>query len=295
MFKDGAPVILLEAKHWKQNLDNHDGQLLRYFHVCKAKFSILTNGIQYRFFTDLEQANKMDEVAFLEFDITSITDAQIEELKRFHKSYFDVPTILSNASGLKYTAALRAVLASEFKSPSEAFVRLFTKQVYTGAVTEKVVFQFTDLLRRSIQHMLSEMVSDRLKSALEKEENAVKSAATTASTDVEPVVAKDKLIETTPEEMEGFYIVKSMLRKYVDPNRIVYRDAQSYMAILLDDNNRKTVSRLYFNGSKKYVSTLDTAKNEVKHEVKDLDDIYKLEPLMKATVDTYLAMGGGEK
>ena len=237
----------------------------------------------------------MDEVAFLEFDITSITDAQIEELKRFHKSYFDVPTILSNASGLKYTAALRAVLASEFKSPSEAFVRLFTKQVYTGAVTEKVVFQFTDLLRRSIQHMLSEMVSDRLKSALEKEENAVKSAATTASTDVEPVVAKDKLIETTPEEMEGFYIVKSMLRKYVDPNRIVYRDAQSYMAILLDDNNRKTVSRLYFNGSKKYVSTLDTAKNEVKHEVKDLDDIYKLEPLMKATVDTYLAMGGGEK
>lgn len=60
VLRDGGPVILLEAKHWKQNLDNHDGQLLRYFHVCKAKFSILTNGIQYRFFTDLEQSNKMD-------------------------------------------------------------------------------------------------------------------------------------------------------------------------------------------------------------------------------------------
>lgn len=244
--------------------------------------------------TCTNQGKPTDEVPFLEFDITTITDSQAEELKRFHKSYFDVSSILANASGLKYTAALRALLTTEFKSPSEAFVRLFAKQVYSGPVTEKVIFQFTDLLRRSIQHMLSEMVSDRLKSALEQEEKSV--AKTEEPVQAEPVnVPKDKLIETTPEELEGFYIVKSILRKYVDPNRIVHRDAQSYMAILLDDNNRKTLARLYFNSSKKYISTFDATKSEVKTEIKDLDDIYKLEPVLKSTVETYLSMGGTEK
>lgn len=297
VFKDGAPVILLEAKHWKQKLDNHDGQLLRYYHVCKAKFSILTNGIEYRFFTDLEATNKMDTVPFLEFNITTITDGQTEELKRFHKSVFDVASILSNASGLKYTAALRNLLISEFKAPSEAFVRHFTKQVYSGMVTDKVVFQFTELLRRSMQLMLSEMVSDRLKSALDQEAKTaqVEVAAGAPSTMVVDDVPVKPVVETTPEEMEGFYIIKSMLRKYVDPNRIVFRDAQSYMAILLDDNNRKPIARLYFNGSKKYVATFDTAKSEVKTEIKDLDEIFKMEKGMRATVDTYLSMGGGKE
>lgn len=287
--KEDVPVILLEAKHWKQKLDNHDGQLLRYFHVCKAKFAVLTNGVEFRFFTDLAEPNKMDEVAFLEFDITAITDQQIEELKKFHKSYFDVTNIISSASELKYTAALRALLVAEFKNPSEPFVRFFTKQVYSGMVTDKVVFQFSDLLRRSMHTMLSDMITERLNSAAKLEQEGAKKEAPTPVAS-EPV-EKERLIETTPEEMEGFYIVKSMLRKYVDPNRITYRDAQTYMAILYDDNNRKPICRLYFNGTKKFVSTFDAARNEVKTEVKDLDEIYQMEKAMKATVETYLGLG----
>lgn len=289
--KDNEPIILVETKHTSQKLDNHDGQLLRYFHVCKARFAILTNGIQYRFFTDLEETNKMDEVPFLDFDITRITDGQIEELKKFHKSYFDVANIVSSASELKYTAALRNLLAVEFKTPSEQFVRFFAKQVHNGMVTDKVVFQFTELLRRSIQHLLSEMVSDRLKSALQQEEQASKEEEAAAK-EQEAAAAKERVVETTAEELEGFYIVKAILRKHVDANRVVYRDAQSYMAILLDDNNRKTIARLYFNGSNKYVSTFDGSKNEVKHKIEGLDDIYKLDKALRATVDVYLSMEG---
>lgn len=294
VMKEGAPVLLLEAKHWKQKLDNHDGQLLRYFHVCKARFSVLTNGVEYRFFTDLVATNKMDERPFLDFDITNITDLQIEELKRFHKSYFDVVSITAAASELKYTAALRAILVNEFKAPSDGFVRFFTKQVYSGVVTDKIVFQFSDLLRKSMHLMLSEMISDRLKSALNQEEQAAKKqaaeeAATTTTVELE-TVGKERLVETTPEEMEAFYIVKSMLRKHVDPNRVTFRDAQSYMAILLDDNNRKTICRLYFNGSKRKIVTLDAAKKEVPLVIGDLDEIYKLEEVMKATVTTYLGL-----
>ena len=293
VMKEGAPVMLLEAKHWKQKLDNHDGQLLRYFHVCKARFSVLTNGVEYRFFTDLVVTNKMDDRPFLDFDITNITDLQIEELKRFHKSYFDVVSITAAASELKYTAALRAILVNEFKAPSDGFVRFFTKQVYSEVVTDKIVFQFSDLLRKSMHLMLSEMISDRLKAALDQEEKAAKKqeAEPDSSVIIElEMFGKERLVETTPEEMEAFYIVKSMLRKHVDPNRVTYRDAQSYMAILLDDNNRKTICRLYFTGQKRKVATLDVAKKEVFLEITDLDDIYQLEDLMKATINTYLGL-----
>ena len=57
IFKENNPTILIECKHWAQNLNLHDGQLLRYFHVSKAKFGILTNGITYKFYTDLVEPN----------------------------------------------------------------------------------------------------------------------------------------------------------------------------------------------------------------------------------------------
>ena len=106
---DGTPTILVECKHWGQNLANHVGQLTRYFTVSKARFGILTNGIVYKFYSDLDEPNKMDETPFLEFDITSITDAQTEELKKFHKSYFNLDEILTTATELKFTGAIKAL------------------------------------------------------------------------------------------------------------------------------------------------------------------------------------------
>ena len=107
IFKDDKPTILIECKHWAQNLNLHDGQLLRYFHVSKAKFGILTNGITYRFYSDLVEQNKMDEKPFLEFNLNEIKENQIEELKKFHKSYFDAESIVTTASELKYLNELK--------------------------------------------------------------------------------------------------------------------------------------------------------------------------------------------
>lgn len=81
---NNEPVILIECKHWAQNLNLHETQLLRYFTVSKAKFGVLTNGIIYRFYTDLEETNKMDEKPFLEINLTDLRPTQIEELKKFH-------------------------------------------------------------------------------------------------------------------------------------------------------------------------------------------------------------------
>ena len=209
IFREGQAAILIECKHWKQKLVLHDNQLLRYFHVSKAKFSILTNGIIYKFYTDLMEQNKMDEKPFLEFDITEIKDQQIDELKKFHKSYFDVANILSSASEMKYTNELKAILVNEFKSPSEGFVKFFASQVYSGRVTDKIVFQFADFVRKSVHQVISDMITDRLKSALNQEKEVATQQAT-LDTSNEAVqnedTAKEKLIDTTPQEMEAFFV-----------------------------------------------------------------------------------------
>lgn len=95
-------------------------------------------------------------------------------------------------------------------------------------------------------------------------------------------------IVTTDEELMGFYIVRAILCNTVDLDRVVDRDAQSYFAILFDDNNRKPICRLHFNGGKKYVETFDEEKKGTKHLITALTDIYKLSDQLISTVKFYL-------
>ena len=95
IIQDGTPVILIECKSITENLERHDSQLFRYFGTTPAKFAILTHGIFYRFYTDLEDANKMDKDPFLTINILDIRDNQVPELKKFCKSVFDIDSIFS--------------------------------------------------------------------------------------------------------------------------------------------------------------------------------------------------------
>jgi hypothetical protein len=281
IMKDNNPVMLIECKHWAQNLDIHDGQLLRYFHVSKARFGVLTNGIIYRFFSDLVEPNKMDEKPFLEFSITEIKENHLEELKKFHKSYFDIDSIINTASELKYMNELRLLISSELTAPSENFVKHFARQVYPGMITAKVLEQFTNLTRKTIQQYITDIITERLKTALNKE-NEVIQAEQSVVAETQPEKTK---INTTAEELEAYLIVKSILRLSVDPARIYYRDAQSYFSILLDDNNRKPLCRLYLEGEKKQLGLLDSQKKETKYELKTLNDIYSYsEQLISASL-----------
>jgi len=284
IFKDGHPTILIECKDWRQNLNVHDGQLLRYFHVSKAKFGLLTNGIVYRFYSDLVAPNKMDEKPFLEFNITDIKDNQIEELKKFHKANFDAESIVNTASEMKYMNELKHLLHQELTEPSSEFVKYFAKQVYPSVVTAKVLEQFTELTKKSIQHYISDLITERLKTALSKEDekNKVENEIS-AEQNLEDI----SKINTTEEELEAFLIVKTILRQKVPSTRVTYRDAQSYFAIFLDDNNRKAICRLYLNGGKKYIGTLDENKKETKFEIGTLDEIFNYSELLLKTTELY--------
>ena len=284
ILKDGHPTILVECKHWGENLDVHNSQLFRYFHTTKAKFGLLSNGIIYRFYTDLVEKNKMDEKPFLEFNVTDIKDNQIEELKKFHKSYFDIDNIVNTASELKYMNELKTFINAEFQNPSDTFVRHFAKQAYPGVLTAKLMEQFTALTKKSIQQYINDLITERLKSALKKENEVEQSSEQELV--IVPTVSESK-VETTEEELEGFMIVKTILRQKISSSRIAYRDAQSYFAILLDDNNRKTICRLYLNGAKKYFAYLDEQKKEIRSEIASLDDIFNFAEMLHQIVANY--------
>lgn len=285
IMKDGEPIILIECKHWAQDLNLHDNQLIRYFNVSKAKFGVLTNGVIYRFYTDLIEPNKMDEKPFLEVNITELRDSQIEELKKFHKSYFNVENVLSSASELKYMGELKSIIAKEFSSPSSEFVKYLSKQVYDGVITAKLLEQFIELTKKSISSYINELISDRLKSALKTE---TVEEAKNEEIDNKALEEDGNKIITTEEEIESYFIVKSILRQAVDVSRVVYRDAQTYFAILLDDNNRKPICRMYFNAiSKKYIATFDENKKETKHEITSLNDIYNYSEYLINTISFY--------
>ncbi len=285
IFKDGNPTILIECKHWAQNLNVHDGQLMRYFHVSKARFGILTNGIIYRFYSDLVEANKMDEKPFFEINISDTKENQIEELKKFHKSYFNIESIVTTASELKYMNELKTLIINEFNTPSENFVKLFTKQVYPGVITAKVLDQFTGLTKRTLQQFISESITERLKSALDRETTVIEEKAAEEN-DVQ--ISEKPKIETTQDELEAFYVIKAILRSKIEGSRITYRDAQSYFAILLDDNNRKTICRIYLNTKKKQIGIFDSNKVEIKNEINSIDQIYDFSDSIIAVVESYL-------
>jgi hypothetical protein len=273
ILKDGEPILLIECKHWNQELSLHDNQLLRYFHVSKAKFGLLTNGIIYKFYTDLEAPNKMDEKPFLEIDMRDVKSNYVEEIKKFHKAYFDIDNILSSANELKYTGEFKAILNREFSSPSPEFVRLLAKQVHNGVITPKLLEQFTMLVKKSVSGLISDIISDRLKTAL-KNETKEEEQSKPVESDPAPKESESKVV-TTAEELEGYYIVKSILRPHIACDRVTYRDAQSYFAILIDDNNRKPVCRLYFNSpTNKQIAFVGEDKKEMRYKIESLDDIY---------------------
>lgn len=297
ILRDGKPIILFECKKSGGDLNiNHAGQLFRYFHVTEARFGVLTNGLVYRFFTDLEQPNKMDEKPFFEFNILDFKERDVEELKKFAKSAFDIDTILTTANDLKYTRAIQTRLAEWMANPAEGFVRLAAGDLLgSRRFTPAVLEQFTHITRRAFDQLVGERINERLKGAMTPESLTIiePTAVVKPAEDEAPLATPngpEPQVATSAEELEGFHTVRAILRGTVAPKRITMRDAQTYCAILLDDNNRKPLCRLRFNNTQKLrLGVFNAARDEEQFAIESVDDIYNYADQLKATATSYLA------
>ncbi|MBD9429517.1 type I restriction enzyme HsdR N-terminal domain-containing protein [Achromobacter sp. ACM03] len=278
--------ILIECKKFGDPLNiNHASQLFRYFHVTTARVSILTNGQVYQFYTDLDAPNKMDQKPFLELDLLDIDDYIVPELKKLTKGAFDLESVISAAGELKYLSQIKKIVANQFVAPEEDFVKLFASRVYEGVITQRVRDQFSSLTKRALGQFLNDQINERLKSAMNS--NAVTSVVADTPEAEDIGDKSDDLITTTLEEIEGYHVVKAIVRAVVDVKRVVQRDTQSYMGILLDDNNRKPICRLHFNRAQKYVGVFDESKSETRHPISSIDEIYNFSDALRKTVGFY--------
>lgn len=289
IIKDNKPIILMECKSCNESLENprHSSQLHRYFHVTDAKFSILTNGIIYRFYTDIDKSNIMDDKAFFEFNMLNFSDSDLNELKRFSKSTFDLNELSDVAQNLLYTKEIKRIMAEQLFEPSPDFVKFFASKVYSGKMMATVVDKFTEITKRSLKDFVNERITDRLKSAIDLPESSIEKGISEDLKNAEfgtEKLSKEEQIITTQEELEAFYLIKSILRESIDIERIKYKDTVNYFGINLDGKVTKTICRLYFNSSKKSIAILDTQGKESKTKISNLDEIYLIAQFIKDKV-----------
>ncbi|EWS65299.1 hypothetical protein Y695_01452 [Hydrogenophaga sp. T4] len=302
ILKDGKPIILFECKKSGGDLGiNHAAQLFRYFHVTAARFGVLTNGLTYRFFTDLEQPNKMDEKPFFEFNILDFKERDVEELKKFAKTSFDLDTILTTANELKYTRVIQSKLAEWLLNPTEEFVRLASSELLGAKrFTPQIKDQFTAITKRAFEQLIGEKINERLKGAMTPESITItdRTQPPAQQPQVESqtavVASPEPAVVTSPEELEAFHTIRAILRGIVPAKRIYMRDAQSYCAILLDDNNRKAICRLRFNNTQKLkLGTFNDKREETVFDLEIVEDIFNYAHQIKATVASHISPVNG--
>ncbi|MGF2924209.1 type I restriction endonuclease [Lactococcus garvieae] len=279
MVIDGEPQLLIECKSINEKLTNHDSQLFRYFGTTTSKFGILTNGREYRFYTDLDEKNKMDKTPFLTIDVTKFKDNQFLEIAKFHKENFDISKITSSASELKYLNNLKEFLTNNIDEPSESFTTYLVSQIYDGRKTKNTIEEFTPIIKKGFNQFITERVNEKLSAAL--------------NTNVEPKTSQPEEIEvtneqgdgiiTTPEELEAFTVFKVTANDLIDVNRLFYRDTKSYFGILIDDNSRKWIFRFYQKATKNLIEIRDQGTYEIDNPL----DIANYKDKIKVAIDNF--------
>lgn len=276
IMRDDKPSILIECKSINSPLSiNHASQLYRYFACTEARIAILTNGIEYQFFTDIEAPNKMDDKPFFEFNILNFDAKKVNELKKYSKAVYDLDNILSNASELKYKKQIHHLLDRELEEPSEEFVRHFAKQIYSGMLTPDRKAQFNTLVSQAFREWVNAIVSKRLQNAIDGVNPPEPQEPQQADDSPESTDDKDDGIVTTEEELEGFRIVRAILAQVVDPKRVFLKDTRSYCGVLLDHNVRKPLCRFLFTNTQTTLILLDKERNEKRIPMDSVLDLYK--------------------
>lgn len=237
LMSEGRPVMLIECKRYGVTLRAEmASQLLRYFTVTEAKFAILTDGIEYRFFTELDEPNVMDTRPFFEFNMLDFTEGQVRDLKRFTRLAFDEGATFAAARDLKYTREIKRAMAEEFASPSEDFLRFIIRRIHEpGARASSAARKsIRSLTQPALAQFMHDRINERLKTALEREEEMP----------AEPV--EEQPPEPTQEEHRGLGIIRDIVEGMVDPELVLLSLSKHYTTVMLNGYGRPRVLCLLF-------------------------------------------------
>lgn len=282
---DGILSVLIEVKPITMSLGSAQySQLYRYFATKEAKLAVLTNGREIWFFSDMDEPNRMDKKPFFTFDLQSYSESEVADLARFQKTTFSIGAIREAASNLRYAKAAAAYIKKQLEAPDDDFVKLVGRQIVEGSLTKSAM----EPLKLAIQAALDLVIRDRIQDKLSVAFRNNPSPSDTQTLKHEVAVDPASAVVTTDDEAQAFLIIRAIAAKFVDVDRVTLRDAKSYCSVFVDDNNRKPVCRFYFNAKgSRSVGVFDEQKNETKHVVERLSDIYRFAEMIESAVRSY--------
>lgn len=292
---DGEPVVFIECKPVNKELSKDNiSQLFRYFSITNVQIGILTNGVDYLFYTTGED-NRMDDKPFMEINLLNLTKKDISELEKFAKDNFSVDNAVSRADDLKYRNLIKKTLIKEFEEPSDEFIRVIGKQVYDGVLTQNVKEKFGQIIVSVNTEFINERVQKRLADAVESNDIKVEKETEEEQQAIEESKSDNGII-TTDEELEGFYIVKSIASENDNADYVAMRDQKKYCNILFDDNKYYPIVRFYFNNPKRLKIELydkvtrreNGGKVGDKINIENVSDIYQYKDRISNLIEKYI-------
>lgn len=271
ILNNGEPLILIEAKSANTELTlKHMNQLLRYFMVTPSRFGILTNGIVYKFFSDLEESNKMDSVPFFEFNLFDIRKDKVDELRQFHKDNFDLRSILNNASDLKYMSMVKDSIGKQFQEPSDQLVKAIIKNIYPGTKTQAVLDKFRGIVKRSINEYMNDIITDRINSIISPNMN---------------ITAPEKQESAlSMHEIEALDYIKNMFNTNLE---IAYKKTSRYVYMQIGESSNKWICRVHFQKNRNLIvlRKFENTDYECEYYFDDLELLDGIEELIKDTFE----------
>ncbi|MBR2917508.1 MAG: type I restriction enzyme HsdR N-terminal domain-containing protein [Campylobacter sp.] len=286
ILKDDSPLILIEAKHHSENLDTHCNQLMRYFNVTKAKFAILTNGIEYRFYTDSQEPNIMDLTPFLLINMNQLIDSKLKELEKFKCDKLNIDDLSSMATEQIYHNKIRDIFKQEIENPSDDFTRFFAQKITSNRITGNVLDKFRSHIKRVFTNMINDIANEKIDSiqAQIKQNQSHNNSQQSQIEENNINTAEDNQIITTEEELQSFYIVRSILvcSPTIQASDVNYKDTKSYFYVYLYNRTTKWVCRIYYRPNGSYIVIPDQNGEDKRYDIQTPDDIYSLrEELIK--------------
>jgi hypothetical protein len=271
IMQNSMPLLFIEAKNVKENLNKHVDQAKKYFNNSDVKIICLTNGLIYNFYSDMNKDNEMDNDPFLSLNIEKITDYEIQYLKQLSIDNFT----MENYNDIIYHIKITEFIRHQLENPSEEFVRFVTNNISSRRKTKKFLDRLRKLIFKSMENVLN-IISGS--STIVFNPEGCKSKASNSQ------------IVTTEEELEGYKIIVSILSKVFSIDNLSFKDTTSYFSIIADKKPGQWIARLCLGTKKKSILLPDGSRNGCRYYLNSIEDLYKYEDEILESASKYLAV-----
>lgn len=266
LFCHGVPVMFIEAKAYGEKLSNHAQQLSRYFNATpEVAIAAITNGREWRFFTDLNNKNVMDGEPFLSLDFGSLDESLIGRLYRFRHDEFQPDALRTLAEESVYLNAFTAVIGQSLREPDVEFVRYVAgRSGVQRQLNARFIETITPIVRQAVGRAVSEMVVSGLSAKpapLVEPESTEEEEADPYGDHVDP---DNPRIVTTYAERRLLEIVQDILGEEAE---VQGKDTESYFAVLFQGKVNRWLIRYYAEGKNPRILAGVPMTDERKREV----------------------------